>query len=81
MLHRGAAAGNRSSTPRGGFGRVGAAADEPVRVGSPDMASEEAAQDSTAPRPSSTISDRELAERLSETQRVVTVTGGQLDAK
>jgi hypothetical protein len=45
------------------------------------MASEEAAQDPTAPRPSSTISDRELAERLSETQRVVTVTGGQLDAK
>jgi len=60
---------------------VWAAADEPVRVGSPDMASEEAAQDPTAPRPSSTISDRELAERLSETQRVVTVTGGQLDAK
>jgi hypothetical protein len=45
------------------------------------MASEEAAQVPTAPRPYSTISDRELAERLSETQRVVTVTGGQLDAK
>jgi hypothetical protein len=30
---------------------VWAAADEPVRVGSPDMASEEAAQDPTAPRP------------------------------
>ena len=62
-------------------GRAWAAADEPVRVGSPDMASEEAAQDSaSAPRQYATLSDRELAVRLSDAEHAVTVTDGQLDA-
>jgi hypothetical protein len=68
-------------TGSGTQGRAWAAADEPVRVANPDMASEEAAQNSAAaPRQYATLSDRELAVRASDAEHTVAVTSGQLDA-
>lgn len=64
----------------GTHGLAWAAADEPVRVESPEMASKEATHIPAAPGLHAAVGDRELAVRITETQRAVRITGGQLEA-
>jgi conjugative relaxase-like TrwC/TraI family protein len=77
------ASSEATRTSSGHQGRVRAAAHEPTRVVSPDMAAEESTQAPELPpetRPYAAVGDRALTARIKATQATVSVTAGQLDA-
>ena len=79
-----AEAGDAARSGGGGNqGRVRAAANEPTRVASPDMAAEETTPEAVLPpedRPYAAVGDRALSARIKETQATIKLTGSQIEA-
>ncbi len=78
-----AAAADADRSGSGNQGRVRAAADEPTRVASPDIAAEETTPEAELPpenRPYAAVGDRALSARIKEAQATIKLTGSQIDA-